>query len=96
MAAGTQKQSPTVQLASVLLMFREKFSHRNSCCELASQNCCLVRFSIRPTTELYILYWSELSRRKLSPTSASAHYSSSDNAVGLVVQCELSGYVKLG
>jgi len=30
--------------------------------------------------ELYIL-WSELSRRKLSPTLASAHYSSPDNAI---------------
>jgi len=35
------------------------------------------------STELYIL-WSELSRRKLSPTSASAHYSCPDNAIGLV------------
>ena len=47
-------------------------------------------------TELYILCWSELSQRKLSPTLATAHYSSPDNAVGLVAQCELSGYVKLG
>jgi len=35
------------------------------------------------STELYILYWSELSRRKLSPTSATAHYSCPDNAIGL-------------
>jgi len=34
-------------------------------------------------TELYIL-WSELNRRKLSPTLASAHYSCRDNAIGLV------------
>jgi len=34
-------------------------------------------------TELYIL-WSELSRRKLSPTLASAHYSCPDNAIGIV------------
>ena len=35
------------------------------------------------TTELYIL-WSELNRRKLSPTLATAHYSCPDNAIGLV------------
>ena len=47
-------------------------------------------------TELYIL-WSELSRHKLSPTLATAHYSCPDNAIGLVAQCELSYYVaKLG
>jgi len=46
-------------------------------------------------TELYIV-WSELSRRKLSLTLATAHYSSPDNAIGLVAQCELSRYVKLG
>jgi len=46
-------------------------------------------------TEIYI-QWSELSRRKLSPTLATAHYSHPDNATGLVSQCELSGYVKLG
>jgi len=34
-------------------------------------------------SELYIL-WSELSRRKLSPTLASAHYSCPDNAIGQV------------
>ena len=34
-------------------------------------------------TELYIL-WSELNRRKLSPTLASTHYSCHDNAIGLV------------
>jgi len=34
-------------------------------------------------TELYIL-WSELNRRKLSPTLATAHYSCPDNAIGLV------------
>ena len=34
-------------------------------------------------TELYIP-WSERSRRKLSPTLASAHYSCPDNAIGLV------------
>ena len=42
-------------------------------------------------TELYILC-SELSRRKLSPTLATAHYSSPDNTIGLVAQWELSGY----
>jgi len=52
-------------------------------------------FLKRLTTELYILR-SELSQRKLSPTLATAHYSSPDNAIGLVAQCELSGYVKLG
>jgi len=45
-------------------------------------------------TELYIL-WSELSRRKLSPTLATDHHSFPDHAIGLVAQCELSGYVKL-
>jgi len=44
-------------------------------------------------TELYLL-WSELSRCKLS-TSATADYSSPDNAIGLVAQCELSRYGKL-
>jgi len=43
------------------------------------------------TTELYVLCWSELSRRKLSPTLATADYSCSDNTVRLVAQCELSG-----
>jgi len=42
------------------------------------------------------LCWSKLSRRKLSPTLATAHYSCPDNAIGLVAQCELSEYVKLG
>ena len=37
----------------------------------------------------------ELSRRGLSLTSATTHHSSPDNAIGLVAQCELSGYVKL-
>jgi len=45
-----------------------------------------------PCTESYIL-WSELSRRKLSPTLATAHYTCPDNAIGLVAKCELSGYV---
>jgi len=46
-------------------------------------------------TELYIL-WRQHSRCKLSPTSATAHYSSPDvNAIWLVAQCELSGYVTL-
>jgi len=48
------------------------------------------------SSEFYILCQSELSRRKLSPTLAAAHYSSPGNAIGLVAQCELSGYVKLG
>ena len=30
------------------------------------------------------ILWSELSRRKLSPTLASSHYSCPDNAIGLV------------
>ena len=47
------------------------------------------------TYELYIL-WSELSRRQLSPTSTTAHYSCPDNTIGLVAQYELSRYVKLG
>jgi len=37
----------------------------------------------RKSTELYILR-SEFSRRKLSPTLASAHYSCPDYAIGLV------------
>jgi len=44
-------------------------------------------------TELNILYWSEYG---VSPTLATAHYSSHDNTVGLVAQCELNEYVKLG
>ena len=52
-------------------------------------------FARRPMS--YIFYGvSELGRRKLSPTSATAHYSSPDNAIGLVAQCDLSEYVKLG
>jgi len=47
-------------------------------------------------TELYILCWMELSRCKLSPTLATAHYSSPNNDIGLVAQCELGRYVKLG
>jgi len=46
-------------------------------------------------TELCII-WSELSRRKLSPTLATAHCSCSDNATGLVAQCELSGLLNWG
>ena len=38
----------------------------------------------------------ELSRHKLSPTLATTHYSCPDNAIGLVAQCGLGGYVKLG
>ena len=48
------------------------------------------------STELYIMCWSELSRRDLSPTLATAHHSSPDNVIGLVARRELSGYVKLG
>ena len=36
-------------------------------------------------TELNILCWSEHSQCKLLPTSATAHYSSPDNTVGLVL-----------
>jgi len=39
--------------------------------------------------ELYIL-WSELNRRKLSPTLATAH-SCPDNAIGLVAHVNLAG-----
>ena len=52
-------------------------------------------FLKRLTTELYILR-SELSQHKLSLTLATAHFSSPDNAIGLVAQCKLSGHVKLG
>jgi len=45
-------------------------------------------------TAFYSILRSELSRCQLSPTLATAHYSSPDNATGLVAQCELSGYVK--
>jgi len=38
----------------------------------------------------------ELSRHKLSPTLATTHYSCPDYAIGLVAQCGLGGYVKLG
>jgi len=48
-----------------------------------------------PANELHIP-WSELSWRKLPPTLATAHYSSPDNAIGLVAQRELNEYVKLG
>jgi len=34
-------------------------------------------------------------RHTLSPTSATTHYSSPDNAIGLVAQYKLSGYVRL-
>ena len=56
-----------------------------------------MRWKYVEITELYILC-SELSRRKLSPTLATTHYSClPDDAIGLVqvAQCELSGYVKL-
>jgi len=46
-----------------------------------------------PFTELNVLCWSELTRRKLSPMLAPAHHSGPDSAIA---QCELSGYVKLG
>ena len=39
------------------------------------------------TTELSILCWSEIIRRKLTSTSATAHYSGPDNAIWLVAQC---------
>jgi len=48
------------------------------------------------TTELHLLRWSELSWCKLSLMLANAHYSCPDNTIGLVAQCELSGYVELG
>ena len=54
-----------------------------------------MRRKIRGITELYIL-WSELCRRKLSPTLATIHYCCRDSAIGLVAQSELSGYVKFG
>ena len=54
-----------------------------------------MRRKIRGITELYIL-WSELCRHKLSPTLATIHYCCRDNAIGLVAQSELSGYVKFG
>jgi len=46
---------------------------------------------------IYSMEWA-YNRHKLSLTLATAHYSSSDNAIGLVAQCELGGYryVKLG
>jgi len=45
---------------------------------------------------LSYIFWRRLSRRKLSPTLATAHYSCPDNAIGLVAQCEHSGNVQLG
>jgi len=45
---------------------------------------------------MYIL-WNKISRRKLSPTLATAHYTCPDNTIGLVAQCKLSGYfLKIG
>ena len=40
--------------------------------------------NMRKSTEIYYILLSELSRRKLSPRLASAHYSCPDNAIGLV------------
>jgi len=54
----------------------------------------LPRRSKSSANELYIL-WSKLRWHKLSPTLATSHYYSPDNAIGLVVQSELSGYVRL-
>ena len=48
------------------------------------------------TTELHLLCWSELSWCKPSLMLANTHYSCPDNTIGLVAQCELSGYVELG
>ena len=45
------------------------------------------------TTELCVL-WSELSRRKLSTTLATAHCSCPENAIGLVAHCELTQRVR--
>ena len=50
--------------------------------------------SLALPTELYII-WSELSRHKLSAPLDTALYSGPRNAIGLVAQCKLSGYVKL-
>ena len=53
--------------------------------------------NMRKSGELYIL-WSELSRRKLSPTLSRVHYSCPDNAIRLVgwqleaVRRKFSGY----
>jgi len=67
------------------------------CPSSAQQGACDMTLSTHGShTELYSLRRSELSRRNLSPTLATAHYSSPDNAIGLVAQHELSGYVKLG
>ena len=45
----------------------------------------------------YIFYGVSLAGvSKLSPTLATAHYSCPDNAIWLVAQCELCGYVTLG
>ena len=59
---------------------------------------CWIYFPLDTSTPLSHIFYgvSELSRRKLSPTLATAHYSCRGNAVGLLVQCEPSGYVKLG
>jgi len=56
--------------------------------------CMMWNYARGVVTELYIL-WSELSRHKLLPTLAIAHYSCPDNAIGLVAQCGLGRYVEL-
>jgi len=45
-------------------------------------------------TELYIL-WTELSRRKLSPALATAHYSCPDNAVEVIANVNSASVLNL-
>ena len=45
--------------------------------------CSSINTKYAEIAKLYIL-WNELSRRKLSPTLASAHYSCPDNVIGIV------------
>ena len=51
--------------------------------------------STPPVTHLYTLSYIFYGV-SLAGVSCAAHYSCPDNAIGLVAQCELSGYAKLG
>jgi len=51
--------------------------------------------STPPVTHLYTLSYIFYGV-SLAGINCAAHYSCPDNAIGLVAQCELSGYAKLG
>ena len=105
---GSPRKGPLNGCVCVLVTFCRFLNLRNTSCSKYGVPCWQIvlyfrlgildlhiDFSLAPCTELNILCWSELSRRKLSPMSAAAYYFSPNNTIGLVAQCELSGHVKL-